>query len=129
MSPKPYFNMQPGRNGSTNSPGTFRTNQMARIQGSDNPANYIRQGSGLLEFIGGAATKVAMRLAAKLTGHKAIKSGGKTFMYEKGDKVTNSFQGLFNKTVKDKPAYGIDQYKYANTKGKDALKRIKDGLK
>ena len=104
-------------------------NTMATIPGSDNPANYRKQGSGLLGFIGGAAGKAAMKVAAKLTGHTAIKSGGKTFMYEKGGKVTNTFKGLFNKSVKDKPAYGIDQYKYAKTKGKDAIKRIKDGLK
>jgi hypothetical protein len=73
-----------------------RNGQMAQIPGSDNPANYRKQSSGLLGFIGGAAGKAAMKVVSKL---------------------------------KDKPAYGIDQYKYAATKGKDALKRIKDGLK
>jgi len=129
MSPKPYFNMQPGKNGNTNSPGTFRTNQMAKIQGSDNPANYRREGIGLLNFVTGAAANAAMRIAAKFTGHTAVKAGGKIFGYEKSGKMTNSLQGLFNRSVKDKPAYGIDQYKYANTKGKDAIKRIKDGFK
>ena len=86
-------------------------------------------GSGFIGYLGGGAAKLGMKIAARLTGHTAIKSGGKTFMYEKGGKVTNTFKGLFNKSVKDKPAYGIDQYKYAKTKGKAAINRIKKGLK
>jgi hypothetical protein len=35
----------------------------------------------------------------------------------------------FALSKKDKPAYGIDQYKYAKTKGKASINRIKKGLK
>jgi hypothetical protein len=35
----------------------------------------------------------------------------------------------FALSQKDKPAYGIDQYKYAKTKGKASINKIKKGLK
>lgn len=73
-----------------------RSGEIAQIPGSDNPANYRKQGSGLLTFIGGAAGKVAMKVASKLTGHTAVKSGNKVYGYEKGGKMTNTFKGLFN---------------------------------
>lgn len=95
MSPKPYFNMQPGRNGSTNSPGTFRTNQMVRIQGAGE--RRVVGGSGFIGYLGGGAMKVL----AKLTGHTAVKAGSKIYGYEKGGKITNTIKGLFNKSNKN----------------------------
>jgi len=102
-------------------------NTMATIPGAGE--QRIVGGSGFIGYLGGGAAKLGMKVLARLTGHKAVKAGGKIFGYEKGGKMTNSFKGLLNKSVKDKPAYGIDQYKYANTKGRDAVKRIKDGFK
>ena len=102
--------------------------KMATIPGAGE--RRVVGGSGFIGYLGGgAASKLGMKIAARLTGHKAVKAGGKVYGYEKGGKMTNTFKGLFNKSVKDKPAYGIDQYKYAKTKGKAAINRIKKGLK
>jgi len=127
MKPKGMGNNSYGMMPSNSKPKT--KGKMKKIPGSDNPKNYVRGGAGGLGFLGSGAAKLGMKVIAKLTGHKAVKAGGKVYGYEKGGKMTNSFKGLFNKSVKDKPAYGIDQYKYANTKGRDAVKRIKDGFK
>ena len=101
--------------------------KMAKIPGAGE--RRVVGGSGFIGYLGGGAAKLGMKIAARLTGHKAVKAGGKIYGYEKGGKMTNTFKGLFNKSVKDKPAYGIDQYKYAKTKGKAAINRIKKGLK
>lgn len=101
-------------------------NKMATIPGAGE--RRVVGGSGFIGYLGGGAAKLGMKIAAKLTGHKAVKAGGKVYGYEKGGKMTNTFKGLFNKSVKDKPAYGIDQYKYAKTKGKAAINRIKKGF-
>jgi len=103
--------------------------KMKKIPGSDDPKNYVRGGAGGLGFLGSGAAKLGMKVIAKLTGHKAVKAGGKIYGYEKGGKMTNSFKGLFNKSVKDKPAYGIDQYKYAKSaKSKKELAIAKKGI-
>lgn len=119
MKPKGLGNNSYGMMPSNSKP----KNKMAKIKGAGE--RRVVGGSGFIGYLGGGAAKLGMKIAARLTGHKAVKAGSKVYGYEKGGKMTNTFKGLFNKSVKDKPAYGIDQYKYANTKGKKVVQRIK----
>ena len=82
---------------------------------SNAPKQYIgKGGSNIKSAIKQIkSTKVAQalgntpkQLAAKATGHKTVKSGGKIYGYEKGGKITNSFKGLFNKSTKSVPVVG-----------------------
>jgi hypothetical protein len=121
MKPKGMGNNSYGMMPSNNKP----KGKMAKIKGAGE--RRVVGGSGFIGYLGGGAAKLGMKIAAKLTGHTAVKSGSKVYGYEKGGKMTNTFKGLFNKSVKDKPAYGIDQYKYANTKGRASVQKIKEG--
>ena len=133
MKPKGLGNNSYGMMPSSSKPKN--KGEMKKIPGAGE--RRVVGGSGFIGYLGGAGLKAAGRifkafantpkqLLAKATGHTAIKGkGGKTLLYEKDGLATNSFKGLLNKSVKDKPAYGIDQYKYANTKGKEVVKRIK----
>ena len=121
MKPKGMGNNSYGMMPSNNKP----KGKMAKIKGAGE--RRVVGGSGFIGYLGGGAAKLGMKIAAKLTGHTAVKTGSKVYGYEKGGKMTNTFKGLFNKSVKDKPAYGIDQYSYAKTKGRASVEAIKKG--
>jgi len=76
------------------------TSNVPKVQGGYVPKGYKNYSSSMPEY----------RVGGKLYGH-----------YTKEGKLTNKFV--------DKPAYGIDQYNYANTKGRNAIEIIKKGLK
>jgi hypothetical protein len=101
------------------------TGEMRQIAGSDNPKNFKKEGLGFFGLLSGGAAKQITSLIGKLRGFKPIKSGNKTTgIVELPDgKWTNSIKGV---TSTPKPGYGIDQYKYANTKGKSVVERIKN---
>lgn len=128
MKPKGIGNNSYGMMPSNSKPKTkgkaTRSDIRKFIQGAGE--RRVVGGSGFIGYLGGGAAKLGMKIFARLTGHKAVKAGSKVYGYEKGGKMTNSFKGLVNKSVKDKPAYGIDQYKYAKTTGKSVVKRIKN---
>ena len=93
--------------------------------------------SGFIGYLGGGGLKAAGKILKAFTStpkqllqaarYKPWKVGDK--QYGHIDRLTGKVTNKFNKSVKDKPAYGIDQYSYAKTKGRDAVKRIKDGFK
>jgi hypothetical protein len=128
------FKMVPkglGKNSYGESPSSEKkkyspTGEMKQIPGSDNPENFKKEGLGLFGFLSGGASKQIVGLLGKLKGFKSIKSGGKStgIVELPGGKWTNSIKGVTS--TPKKPAYGIDQYKYANTKGKSVVERIKN---
>ena len=71
-----------------------RNGKMVKIKGAGE--RRVVGGSGFIGYLGGGAAKLGMKALAKLTGHKAVKAGGKVYGYEKGGKMTNSFRGLFS---------------------------------
>jgi len=97
--------------------------KMAKIPGSDNPANYRKESLGLVGLLGGNIASFGKQVIKAVRYKPWVVKGKK---YGDIDRLTGKVTNKFNKSVKDKPAYGIDQYKYAKTKGRKAVEKIKN---
>jgi hypothetical protein len=109
MKPKGLGNNSYGELPSNSKP----KNKMAKIKGAGE--RIVVGGSGFIGYLGGAGIKAASRM------FKAFTNTPKQLFAKATGK------GLFNKSTKNKPAYGIDQYSYAKTKGRSAVETIKKG--
>jgi len=131
MQPKGLGNNSYGMMPSNSKPKT--KGKMATIPGAGK--RRVVGGSGLIGYLGSGGLKAAGKMLKAFTNtpkqlfqaarYKPWKVGNK--QYGHIDRLTGKVTNKFNKSVKDKPAYGIDQYSYAKTKGKASVETIKKG--